>query len=290
MNFPYNITRPISKWASISFINNPIFIVGCGRSGTSVLLQSLGAHRNILSLPGEAPFLTSIGGAACLFNGPESEYYNASLKVKPSYLRTQLSQLGLETSGGQSLAIKHVIKKITSQKTWRFSSIRHWAAKTFPDEAVAEGLLSVYPNGKYLYIVRNGLEVVNSMMKFHGFKDNDFKDHCLTWSRAAKAFNYLSSSDSSFLIRHEHLVENPKQVFSELFNFLGLPYDRSCAAYAESTLVHPLDGPRQEAPNILDKLKSRSSPYHDWTSSQQEIFCTLCSDEMKALGYPIPYD
>jgi len=38
-------------------INNPIFVVGCGHSGTSIMTTILGNHPNLYSIPGESGFL-----------------------------------------------------------------------------------------------------------------------------------------------------------------------------------------------------------------------------------------
>ena len=280
--------QPFAKLAASSFINNPIFIVGSGRSGTSVLLQSLGQHRNILALPGEAPFLTTIGGAASLFTGPQAAYYQSSAKVEDAYLYKHLAQLGLETAGGRNFAFKNLLKKLTSKKIFRPLLVKHWAAKTFPPEQVADGLVHVYPNCRYLYIIRNGIEVVNSKTKFHGFKENTFKNNCQSWSNSVNTYNFLKSRKNSLFIRHEDLVNSPAQQFERIFNFLGLTHDKDCIDYIENTLVHPLDQAGIKSKNISAKLKNRRNPYLDWSRQQQDIFLTECEGAMKDTGYCIP--
>ena len=288
MKILHHLVYPIAWLTSRFFITNPIFIVGSGRSGTSVLLQSLGKHKNILSLPGEAPFLTTIGGAAALFTGSEAEYYKASSKVGQDYLYSRLAQLGLELAGGRGFAFKHIIKKLFNQKRILPSPIKHWAAKTFPPETVAKGLSQVYPNCRYLYILRNGIEVVNSKTKFHGFKDNAFEDQCISWANSSKINRYHSESKNSLLIRHEDLVYDPERVFEQIFDFLGLPHDTDCVKYIQNTLVHPLDQTGRKALNIVEQLKTRSNPYLSWSQQQREVFTSICSEEMLAAGYFIP--
>jgi len=271
-------------------IDNPILIIGMSRSGTSVLLQALGKHPEIIAFPGEAPFLTSIGGNASLFNSElnntNSDYYCSSLKTDINYFHSNLARLGLETAGGKHYALKEYIKAL-----WREKSIKqkkHWSAKTFPSAIAASGLLSVYPNARFIYIVRNGIDVVHSMTKFHGFRDKEFENHCHKWNDSIKKYRYLAHNENALFVRHEHLVSDPKDFFSTVFNFLNLTIDPLCIRFVSETLVHPLDQPTQHQQNVNQQLKDRESPFKLWSTAQQEIFLAVCSESMTELGYPLP--
>lgn len=39
------------------YYHRPVFVIGTGRSGTTVLLEALGAHPNLLAAWGEAPLI-----------------------------------------------------------------------------------------------------------------------------------------------------------------------------------------------------------------------------------------
>ena len=83
----------LGKSLTRRFFHHPIFIVGDSRSGTSALLQALGKHPLILSMPGEAPLITSIGGMAHLFEFADDitkGYYLQSLKFTKTYLYRNL--------------------------------------------------------------------------------------------------------------------------------------------------------------------------------------------------------
>jgi hypothetical protein len=45
----------------LKFITSPIFVLGCGHSGTSVLLRLLGAHSKIYGVPYESRVFTHPG-------------------------------------------------------------------------------------------------------------------------------------------------------------------------------------------------------------------------------------
>lgn len=270
-------------------IDSPIFIVGMGRSGTSVLLQAIGKHPEIIAFPGEAPFITSIGGNAALFdselNPKNSDYYRASLKFDVHYLYTHLARMGLEIAGGKYYGLREYIKAAWANK--RMNKKKHWSAKTFPSEAVANGLLKVYPDCKFIYIVRNGVEVVHSMTKFHGFRDKQFEHHCQRWSDSITEYRYLTQHKNALFVRHEDLVSDPDTFFSTVFNFLELHQATESAAFVKETVVHPLDQQTQNSVEAIEQLKTRDNPFKKWTPDQQQVFISICSEAMNNLGYHI---
>lgn len=170
----------IGKYLTRKFINYPIFVVGDGRSGTSVLLQALGKHPLILSMPGEAPLITSMGAIISrleLTDDTKREYYKNALKFDKTYLYEHLQRLSFEIAGGKNYALRMLMKNLLPNPSLLMRK-RYWAAKTFPNENIANGLMKLYPKAKFIYIIRNGIDVVQSKTRFSGFRDNDFRQHC----------------------------------------------------------------------------------------------------------------
>ena len=87
---------------------------------------------------------------------------------------------------------------------------------------MTKGLLAVYPNAQSLYIVRNGVDVVHSMTKFHGFRDKEFTNQCQRWSDSVKNYRYLTQHNNALFLKHEDLVSNPNVFFSSIFKHLNL--------------------------------------------------------------------
>lgn len=277
------------KLFSRRFFYSPIFIVGCGRSGTTVLLQAMGKHPHIISMPGEAPFITSMAGAAYLFEYADNkDYYLNSIRVTKDYLYKHLRRLSFEVAAGKNYGLKMSIKEMLRSGQSIFKK-RFWCAKTFPNINVYKGLCVLYPEAKFIYIVRNGCDVVQSMTKFSGFYDNAFEEHCKAWVRAHNNFGYLQTSKSGILVRHEHLVEKPDEVFEKVFSFIGIEYYENSANFVRDTLVHPLDKPTQSHIDVKTALCKRRPSYENWTQMQKEMFKSICGDTMNKLGYEVPF-
>jgi len=293
---PFKTTSPratmlnaIGRLLCAPFYEHPILIVGTGRSGTSVLLQALGQHPAIYALPGEAPFLTSVGGAAQLFETAENRtYYRESLKVSQSYLYDSLRRLGYETAAGEHFGVRQAIKGLLGRSASPLGR-RYWSAKTFPSERVTQGLLALYPDVRFVYIVRNGCDVVQSRTKFKGFTHQDFRQHCLNWAEGVAKYRHLTELPRCAQMTQEALLADPKEFFTAVFVHLGLPHHPGPAAFAARTLVHPLDQSTRSDTDARRTLAEREPPYTRWTEEQKALFKEICERPMAELGYEVPF-
>jgi hypothetical protein len=279
----------LGRLLSARFLKHPILIVGTGRSGTSVLLQAMGRHPAIYALSGEAPFLTSMGGSAYLFEDAENrDYYLDSLKVPKAYLYDQLRRLGFEAAAGPHFGLRRSLKGVLGRSPSPLGR-RYWCAKSFPSEPVTRGLLALYPTIRFIYIVRNGCEVVQSRTKFKGFTHQGFKQHCLNWAEGVDKYRHLTRIRESCLVSQEALVDDPDALFEKLFRFLAIPEHPGAADYARTTLVHPLDKSTRTGTDARKVLAEREAAHTGWTDEQKSLFKEICGSAMAELRYPVPF-
>ena len=281
----------LAKLLTRRLFHNPIFVVGDGRSGTSVLLQALGKHPLILSMPGEAPLLTSIGGIVHLFefgDKTKKDYRLHALQCSKGYLYDHLRRLCFEICAGKEYGLKRLMKRFIRNPI-SFSKICCWANKTFPSEDVANALLRLYPSGKFIYIVRNGIDVVHSKTRFHSFRDIEFRQHCQSWKTQIEKYRYMKNIKSAIQVRHEKMVICPDEVFREIFSFLGIAYRDDPAEFVKTTIVHPLDEATQPGVNVKELFANRCSPYENWSGEQRDLFNSICGESMREMGYELPF-
>ncbi len=238
---------------------------------------------------GEAPFITSVGGAAYLFEyASDRDYYIASLRYPKEYLYHSLRTLCFEYAAGKHYGLKLVLKGILDGDRSHLNK-DYWCAKTFPDTKVAKGLIKLYPNVKFLYIIRNGYDVVHSRTKFSAFSHQDFEKHCREWSNAVDKYGYIKHLQCATMVRHENLVQHPEQFFENIFKFLGVQNHPRPSTYVRNNLVHPLDKPTQTVTNVKETFSKRQPPYETWSQEQCEIFKNICGGKMEEVGYDIPF-
>jgi hypothetical protein len=167
-------------------------------------------------------------------------------------------------------------------------SLRCWVAKIFPDAESVGGLEWLFPGGVFLYIFRNGIDVVHSMSKFHGFRHLSFEGRCRMWSDNTFRYEFLRTHDRTIAIRFEDFVPNPDATFQRVLKLAGLPYETAPTEFAATTLVHPLDQPTMAAdPRTV--LAQRAPAWTEWREEEKQMFRDICSDAMHALGYKLPF-
>jgi hypothetical protein len=240
-------------------------------------------------MPGEAPFITNMGGAAYLFEFAENkDYYLSSIKVSKEYLYDSLRRLSFEVAAGKNYGLKLIVKGLLDRDI-SYLKKRYWCAKTFPDYKVAKGLMRLYPKVKFIYIVRNGCDVVQSMTKFSGFRQQEFEDQCRAWAQAVNKYRYLYDFESAIEVRHEQMVTRPEELFQNIFSFMGLKNQENSANYVKNNIVHPLDKPTQSSVSVENFFSKRKPSYESWSPEQCEIFKRICDESMGEAGYAIPF-
>lgn len=280
----------VARILSRRMIRRPIFQVGASRSGTIVLYKALGMHRHILAMPSENPMVDYLAGAAVPFEfGSEAWYFNESVKMDRTAYYERLRQLLFETTGGSQMGFKTLAKALV-QDPLAFPAKRHWCVKCFPLQDNARALTVLYPEARFIYIVRNGIDVVQSRTQFPVFADQTFEQQCEFWVQAARKFDYLRQWDRCVEVRQEQLLTDPEAVFARIFRDLDLQDDPAPARYVRTTLVHSRgDVATRENVDVRKALAEREPSHARWTEGQRETFKRICGDDMQRLGYALPF-
>jgi len=287
---------PLHRVMNWRYYHHPIFVIGTGRSGTTVLLEALGAHPNLLAAWGEAPLIRDCGRLAREFTADDSdgEYLRTTSRLSERLYLARLRRLAFETTfgvdGGLYTRSRANAERLVKYRKWplRPSVISHWCAKTFPDEQSSEGLLAMYPEARFLLIVRNGLHVVHSRTRFRGFKSSDFASQCRTWANSIETYSWVSHTDRALELRHEDLVSDADAFFTGVHDFLGLGRHLGPAKFAKSTLIHPLDQKTKARTDVKKAFEQREAGWEQWSEDERHTFRRICSQAMESLGYRIP--
>lgn len=279
-----------ARLLSSGFVDRPIFQVGASRSGTIVLYKALGTHPNVLSMPSENPLIDHFARAAAFFElGSEAWYFKESVKVDQPYFYSKLRELLFETTAGRDMGIKMLAKSLLTGPL-DFARKRFWCVKCFPLEDSAHALTILYPESRFIYIVRNGIDVVQSRTKFPAFREQSFEQHCDFWVQAARKFDYLRRWDRCLEVRQEQLLSEPEAVFSRICRHLGIADHENPAKFVRTTLVHSRGDEATRTNVDARRMLTERTPSHDtWTDAQRSIFKHICGEYMGKLGYEVPF-
>jgi hypothetical protein len=217
-------------------------IGGCGSSGTTLLCHLLNAHPNIYCGPELYVFdkrqlySSSFSYAETSFDQilseglrplnllgedmrPLSTYKEPSRNFK-DFLR-DLPKHGLTREvvcrfASDSLSFHEFVSYIRNAILERAQK-QYWVEKT-PRNCYCIGeFLSCFPDGKYIHVVRDGRDVVQSLMN-RGFTPEQATRR---WMHDTATCLPYRNHDRCFILRYEDLVSSPKSIFNKLLWFLG---------------------------------------------------------------------
>ncbi|WP_096367044.1 sulfotransferase family protein [Thiohalobacter thiocyanaticus] len=259
----------------------PIFIAGCGRSGTSLLRTIVDAHPDVY-IPSESLFLVDylrLGDCRpglfirwllhhepqllCWYKGPEV--------IGDTVVRT--------VAGLHENMSKTVGARIWGQKTPRFVRYRSLFEYAFPD-------------ARWVLVYRDPRAVVASM-KRSGQHTNSVIRGCRRWRRdnqeIVSFIEYPESCpENVLLVKYEELICRFEETMNEILRFLQLP-----AVPVENLLgqAKPVFFSRSgfEINTVRNGVRPNPKRINDWQKilRDDEIAAIegLCAREMSALGY-----
>lgn len=257
---------------SVDVLSCPIFIGGTGRSGTTVLARILSLHPSVYSIRWESQFLVAPGGLLDLCfqqevptevqwstffkkmagywfervvrQGQPSEY-KAGLCA--NFTEQDIARALLYLKSGSALADRMIHPEVVVRKFVELLMQRqvraghsNWLEKTPANLIHMDRLYSSFPNMRFINIMRNGRDVVASMLD-RNIKpiaphqrfpisevwsgDLDFEKAIVYYAEVMKIGSKLKrlvSPENYCEIRLEDLVANPEAEITRLCNFIGI--------------------------------------------------------------------
>lgn len=210
----------------------PIFVVGCPRSGTTLLQSLLGAHPAIATFP-ETKFF--------FYGVPQYEPRRRAVGMISQHFKTWLKDFfieqinrpdllqGLPRVPLRSLYLKKLIGILDTLTQEQNKSL--WLEKT-PEHLYQIETIEKYVAGvRFIHIVRNGADVVASLYEathkypkpWNGALDID---RCIErWLEAIPISSQHLHKNNHTLVRYEELVEDPGSTLLQLCDFLSLEFD-----------------------------------------------------------------
>ena len=247
----------------------PIFVIGSYRSGTSILTWSLGQHSNIFPLE-ETNWIYRLGVYLdCLYNfgTTNGEYSNLSsmgisrttfyksfgkhvhsliLENRANYLRANL-KADLKKKNALHLVDFTKLNKIEDFARYTteydpFPPIRskhdpknRWVDGTPENSHFVYCLNLMFPNAKFIFLIRNPIKVANSLINFAtvgGRAENYEEENAYNqWYSLTESCYYALKAygmNKVLMIHHEDLITQKEMVIKKCLSFLHEKYDENC--------------------------------------------------------------
>lgn len=248
----------------------PVFIIGCGRSGTTVLGTALSKHRRVTYL-NEPRHLWKTAYPATDIWSSRARARNGKLVLaaadtdpRKNRIIRRLFHFQTLIHGGPVLIEKLPIN------TFRLDFIRR-----------------IFPDARFIHLHRNGLEVARSIGKFsergqwfgtgsykweklaeHAYRHdetqhlprlctNDREKGLLEWRLSMSAtVGFLSGlpRNDFFELSYDRLTENPLEALADLLQFIGIEPDDAVDRFVSKNLRRRTVNLGQSAPTAKERL------------------------------------
>ena len=277
----------IGKAIVSKYIDKPIFVVGCGRSGTTALGNAIGMHPNIRSTAIEAPLINHFAGVFQHYCCCDvADYVQNATQIRGDELRERIKKDMYEVVWGEYYGLRSAIREYL--QSFGNQIYDRWLVKAFPNEREWDGLRGLFPEAKFVYIYRNGIDVVNSMTKFGWFSKQSFKKLCEFWVRHMNRYSYLEDGGRAVVIRYEHFLNDPEAVLKKIYGYMDYEMENGSLEYAQTRIVHPLDKPDING-SPKDIITKRQPAYLSWSNEQKNVFKKVAGEMMERYQYDMPY-
>lgn len=270
-------------------IDSPIFIVGCPRSGTTLLRDLLRSHPN-LTFPEESHFIPQLYES---YGDPKTEAEARKLAAKILSLRwVQAWDLRLTPAQfAEERSYGRLVSRI--YEAWaRKENKPRWGDKTPPYVTKIPVLMKIFPRAKIIHIYRDGRDVASSWVRVR-FGPRNIFTAASAWRKMVAAGREAGAAlppETYLEVCYESLVRDPRETMTQVCAFVGEPF--SDAVLRPNPLIgwnrySPILGsarPRKARPDEvvatnLDKWKKEMS------LSDRILVESVAGDLLAPLGY-----
>lgn len=265
--------------------SRPVFIVGCPRSGTSLLRNLLRSHPH-LAFPRESHFIPRFSRA---YGDPRDEHAAIDLARRVLSLswieRWELDVTPDAFAGCRSF--RAVVSTLFEAWARREGKPR-WGDKTPHYLTEIRTLLRLFPEGQVVHVYRDGRDVALSWLRTRLHPANLCTAATLwrTWVRAGRCAGAAVAGDAYTEVAYERLVNDTRATMQEVCAFLHEPF--SDAVLVPSPLPQ---GPRIRALSVsaAEVVPANAGQWRTQLSARERaLFAAVAGDLLAELGYEVP--
>lgn len=273
----------------------PVFIIGAGRSGTT-LLRSMLAAGNQIAIPPESQVIHRLPARFQTWQGlgwtglvnlviaeveSHFDFYLWKTNMAPAYIKAN-------NLPRKEKSLARVIDIIfTTYAIEQFPDAKMWGDQSPIHTLFLPNLLAVFPDAKFINLIRDGRDVVSSYVKMHG--DSILGESIYRWRESilrVKKVQKRIAGENFLDLKYEDLVLEPESALRKVSGFLGIEYSESMLDYwkLDTTVESKVYGHHQnlQKPVFTSSIgawKTRLS------EEQQRITINELSTLLSELGY-----
>ncbi|MGH2674589.1 MAG: sulfotransferase [Actinomycetota bacterium] len=269
------------------------FIVGCSRSGKSLLKAMLDAHPG-MAVAMESHFVAGMAQRRRRYEGRHG--FRREVFLRDLVAGSDLQPLGLGRDDVRLLADRGLLTDLPQairelfalyagrRGKWRYGNRTGVHVMSMP------WIASLLPEAKFLHVIRDGRDVALALARA-SFGPSTLVGASMRWRRRVRR----GRADGEALgpsryreIRYEDLVTDPEDVVRSVCEFIRLDYDPRMLRYHD----HPqeIGGIDLDDPDYRDLRQRPTAGLQDWRKEMDEenlaVFNVVAGKTLERLGYP----
>ena len=259
-------------------IINPLFILGCPRSGTTLLASFF--DNSSYGAPIETHFITKYYKKLDSYGNLKSKD-NLSRLIKDILCERPVMQRDVQINIDEfyneltEYSYKEIVNKICMLIAMKMG-FKSWGDKTPHYIMDLDIIYELFPDSKYIYIVRDGRDVALSLLEREWGPNNMLA--CAEYWKKCNAENEiidkLKDKKQLYFVRYEDLIDNAKQILPEIYAFLDERYDHD------------------KMMSLISRIKRGN--YNKWkdvmSNRQLKLFESVASNTLKRFDYEFSYE
>jgi hypothetical protein len=198
------------------------FLVGCPRSGTTMLQQALNRHSRI-AIPPETKFFFSFLGHSRRAQARHVRRLNEDLGINLAAPARRLRDPGEARAFYEEMA-RQYLRRV------RKEDVAYFGEKTPEHTGHLPRIHRLFPGAKIIVLVRDGRDVASSLSRMPWMPPDVYVTFAV-WLYYARLVRKAREEawPGLYFLRYEDIVAAPPTALAALLDFLGLPYEPAVA-------------------------------------------------------------
>ena len=278
-----------------SYNPKTLFIVGCPRSGTTLLQEMLNAHHEIVLGP-ELFFIRMLYLNRKKF-GDLSIRENRGLVGETIISLNNFTEFGFDQKDfmdwiqNNNVDYGDIYRKILEQLDKK-NKVKYIGEKTPNNALYIKKIINLIPDAQFIYIIRDPRAVVSSWSKVPWSTGTIVGDATI-WNRYIKAYHRLPDDIKTkiYLVRFEDLVNDTVRELKKITGFLGIQYTDSMLSYYNNKKMSFSSSEEPWKKNVKEPIKKERINIWKEQLSKADIIRVegVCRKFMKIYNYNLHY-
>jgi hypothetical protein len=274
----------------------PFFIVGSGRSGTTLLRMILASHSRI-SIPPETWYLnrmTDLLDVSRPLTPQEVEKVTQTMVNHYRWpdLKFDASEFRHEIAALESPHLRDIVELVYEKHLSREGKTR-WGDKTPGYIEFIPQLSRMFPGARFIHLTRDGRDVAKSFQsrRWNGKRLHDNAHEWIDATRHAARWRNSAFSSQFLEVRYEDLVLSPELTVRRICEFIGEQFEPQMLAWQEKVAALV---PEREA-SIHEKLSQPpgAEDVFRWKREMSSLEALVCEafmgQQLAEYGYELKF-